>query len=70
MHAGAALGLSGLALAHALAQTLGGRYGLSHGAMNALTLSPALRFNEPAVSKAVARFGEALGTSEPAARVE
>ena len=37
--------LAGLALAHAIAQALGGRYGLPHGAMNALCLPPALRFN-------------------------
>jgi maleylacetate reductase len=70
MHAGAALGLSGLALAHSLAQALGGRYGLSHGAMNALTLAPALRFNAPAASDAIARFGEALGTADPPRRAE
>lgn len=70
MHAGAALGLSGLALAHALAQALGGRYGLPHGAMNALTLPPALRFNEPVVPEAIARFGDALGTRDPAGRAE
>src|SRR5712691_2998963 len=70
MHAGAALGLSGLALGHAIAQALGGRYGLPHGAMNALSLPPALRFNEPAVPEAVARFGEALETPDPSVRVE
>ena len=32
MHAGAALGKSMLALGHAMAQALGGRYGLPHGA--------------------------------------
>ena len=70
MHAGAALAFSGLALAHALAQALGGRYGLPHGAMNALSLPPALRFNEPAVPDAVSRFGEALGATQAAGRVE
>lgn len=58
-HAGAALGGSMLALGHALAQALGGRYGLPHGAMNALCLPPALRFNAEAVPEAVARFGAA-----------
>ena len=70
MHAGAALGLSGLALAHALAQALGGRYGLPHGAMNALTLAPTLRFNQPEVPEAIARFAAALGTTDPATRAE
>jgi len=68
--AGEALALSMLALGHALAQALGGRYGLPHGAMNALTLPPALRFNARVAPEAVARFGEALGTDDPAAWVE
>jgi maleylacetate reductase len=38
MHAGHALGLAGLGLAHAMAQALGGAYGIPHGAMNALCL--------------------------------
>ena len=50
-HAGAALGKSFLALGHALAQGLGGRYGVPHGALNALTLPPALRFNEPVAAR-------------------
>ena len=65
-----ALEQAGLALGHALAQALGGRYGLPQGAMNAICLPPALRFNEPAVPEAVARFGRALGDEDPAARVE
>ena len=70
MHAGMALGGSMLALGHAMAQALGGRYGLPHGAMNALALPAALRFNAGDVPEAVARFGQALGTDDPAARVE
>ena len=70
MEAGAALGGSMLALGHAMAQALGGRYGLPHGAMNALTLPAALRFNAEVAPNAVRRFGEALGTDDPAARVE
>jgi len=58
--AGEALGLAGLALAHAMAQALGGTYGLPHGAMNALTLAPALRYNAQVVPDAVARFGRAI----------
>jgi maleylacetate reductase len=45
-HAGHALALNGLALAHALAQVIGGRYGIAHGALNAVCLPAALRFNE------------------------
>jgi maleylacetate reductase len=62
--AGEALALAGLALAHAIAQALGGRYGLPHGAMNALALPPALRFNAKLAPDAVARFGAALGAPD------
>jgi maleylacetate reductase len=68
MHAGAALGGAGLGLGHAMAQALGGRYGIAHGAANALTLPPALRFNEPVAGAEIARFGQALGTEDPLAR--
>jgi maleylacetate reductase len=70
MHAGAALGSAGLGLGHAMAQALGGRYGLPHGALNALTLPAALRFNQPVAGDEIARFGEAMGTGDPIARVE
>jgi maleylacetate reductase len=61
MHSGMALGGSMLGLGHAMAQALGGRYGLPHGAMNALTLPGALRFNEEVAPEAVRRFREAVG---------
>ena len=70
MHAGAALASAGLGLAHAMAQALGGRYGLPHGAMNAITLPPVLGFNEPVASAEIARFAQALGTADPAGRVQ
>ncbi len=70
MHSGMALGGSMLALGHAMAQALGGRYGLRHGAMNALALPAALRFNAQVEPEAVRRFGDALGTEDPPARVE
>ena len=60
-HAGHALALNGLALAHAMAQALGGTYGLPHGAMNALCLPPTLDFNSRFVPVEVVRFGEAIG---------
>jgi maleylacetate reductase len=56
MHGGAALGGSGLALAHAMAQAVGGRYGLPHGTLNGICLPPALRWNERWAADAVARF--------------
>jgi alcohol dehydrogenase class IV len=60
-HAGAALGGAGLALGHAMAQAIGGRYGLPHGTLNGICLPPALRWNEQWAPAAVARFREALG---------
>jgi maleylacetate reductase len=70
-HAGAALGGSMLALAHAMAQAIGGWYGLPHGTLNGICLPPVLRFNTAYAPEAVARFGEAIGApTDPAARVE
>ena len=60
-HAGAALGGSGLALAHAMAQAVGGHYGLPHGTLNGICLPPELRGNAQWAPDAVARFREALG---------
>jgi maleylacetate reductase len=68
--AGEALGRSGLCLGHAMAQALGGRYGLPHGAMNALCLPPALRFNQQAVPGPITTFGKAIGSDDPAEKVE
>lgn len=68
--AGEALGRSGLCLGHAMAQALGGRYGIPHGAMNALCLPPALRFNEPVARQAIEDLGKSLGSDDPALRVE
>jgi alcohol dehydrogenase class IV len=56
-----ALAGSMLGIGHAMAQALGGRYGLPHGAMNALTLPAALRFNERVAPDAIRRFREAVG---------
>jgi maleylacetate reductase len=68
MHGGAALAAAGLGLGHAMAQALGGRYGVAHGAANALCLPPALRFNQSVVPEEIARFGQALGAADPSAR--
>jgi maleylacetate reductase len=70
MHAGAALAGAGLGLAHAMAQALGGRYGLPHGALNAISLPPALRFNQPVAGADIVRFGEAMATHDPVGRAE
>ncbi|HZC28166.1 MAG TPA: iron-containing alcohol dehydrogenase, partial [Gaiellaceae bacterium] len=68
MHAGMALGASMLALGHAMAQALGGRYGLPHGAMNAIVLPAALRYNADVAPDALERLGEAVG-GDPVERV-
>jgi len=68
--AGHALALAGLGLGHAMAQANGGRYGLPHGALNAICLPAALRFNEPVAGEEIARFADALGTDDPVARVQ
>ena len=68
--AGAALGKSALALGHAMAQALGGRFGLPHGALNAICLPAALRFNEPVAGAAISRLGEAMRTPDAIGRVE
>ena len=60
--AGEALAINGLYLAHAMAQAVGGTYGLAHGAMNALCLPPAMRFNAEVVPEAM--------TAVPVERVE
>jgi alcohol dehydrogenase class IV len=53
-----------------MAQAVGGRYGIPHGAANALCLPPALRFNESVAAAEIARFGEALGAPDAATRCE
>ena len=60
--AGQALAAHGFYLAHAMAQALGGRFGLPHGAMNAICLPPAMRFNAQVVPWAM--------TAVPVERVE
>lgn len=67
--AGEALASAGLGLGHAIAQALGGRFGLSHGVMNALALPLALRFNEPVAAKQIESFGDAMGTDDPVGKV-
>jgi maleylacetate reductase len=69
MHAGAAL-RAGMGVGHAMAQALGGRYGLPHGTMNAVCLPPALRFNREVAPDALARLGEAMQAPDPIQRVE
>jgi maleylacetate reductase len=51
--AGRSLAQRGLYLAHAMAQAVGGAYGLPHGAMNAICLPPAMGFNASVVPDAM-----------------
>jgi maleylacetate reductase len=60
MHGGMALGLSMLALGHAMAQAVGGTYGILHGAANAICLPAALEFNREVAPDAIRRLGEVL----------
>jgi maleylacetate reductase len=70
MLAGQGLGASFMGLGHAMAQAIGGRYGLAHGALNAITLPAALRFNEPVAAEAIERFGRAISATDAVARVQ
>jgi alcohol dehydrogenase class IV len=70
MHAGAAMAQAGLGLAHAMAQALGGFYGLPHGAANALCLPPALRFNAAVAGNEIGRLARAMGAEDAASRAE
>jgi maleylacetate reductase len=69
MHAGASL-RAGMGVAHAMAQALGGRYGVSHGSMNAVCLPPALRFNAEVAREPIAALGRAMGTDDAAGRAQ
>jgi maleylacetate reductase len=69
MHSGAAL-RAGMGVGHAMAQALGGAYGLPHGTMNAVCLPSALRFNREVVPDAIARLGDAMQASDAIQRVE
>ena len=69
-NAGAALASAGLGLAHAMAQALGGRYGIAHGSANALCLPPALRFNADVAKRELAALARALGAREASERAE
>ncbi len=68
MHAGAAL-TAGMGLGHAMAQALGGRYGLAHGTMNAVCLPPALGYNQDAAADEIERLGGAMGHADAIERV-
>jgi alcohol dehydrogenase class IV len=58
-----------MGLGHAMAQALGGRYGLPHGTMNAVCLPPALRYNREVAADGIARLAQAMGVGDATARV-
>jgi maleylacetate reductase len=64
-----ALAESGVCLAHAMAQGIGGRYGVPQGSANAVCLPAALRFNAEAVPEAVERLATALRTDDAPSRI-
>jgi maleylacetate reductase len=70
MRAAMALADSGLCLGHAMAQALGGRYGVAHGGANAICLAPALRFNADAAPEALETLARAMATEDAVAKVE
>lgn len=69
MHAGSAL-RAGMGLGHAIAQALGGKLGLPHGAMSAISLPLALDFNRQTVPEAIARLAEAMESPDPITRCQ
>jgi alcohol dehydrogenase class IV len=68
MHAGSAL-RAGMGIGHAMAQALGGHFGLAHGTMNAICLPHALRFNLPVASGPIGSLAAAMGTDDAIERV-
>ena len=61
--AGMAFSQAGLGLCHALAHSLGGRYHLPHGRLNAILLPEVMTFNCAAVQEKYARLARLAGQS-------
>ena len=53
-----------------MAQAVGGAYGLPHGAMNAICVPAAMRFNAEVAAEELARFAEAMRAADGIARFE
>jgi maleylacetate reductase len=62
--AGSALAMSDMALHHAISHVLGGSFGLSHGAVNAVMLPHVVAFNEQDARESVARVARILGSDD------
>jgi alcohol dehydrogenase len=65
--AGAAMASTGLGLCHAIGHSLGGRFGIAHGAALSLVLPQVLRFNLAACQDRLADVAFALGAGDTAA---
>jgi alcohol dehydrogenase class IV len=63
---GTCLGSVGMSLHHKLCHTLGGSFDLPHAETHAIVLPHALRYNAPAVPRAIAALAGALGHPDPA----
>lgn len=63
---GTCLGSVGMSLHHKLCHTLGGTFDLPHAETHTIVLPHALRYNAPAVPKAMAVLAEALDAADPA----
>ncbi|HEX5095283.1 MAG TPA: maleylacetate reductase [Acidimicrobiia bacterium] len=64
--AGTVIASVGVGVHHRTCHVLGGSYGLAHAASNAVILPHAIAYNAPAVPDLVARWRDAMGTSDPA----
>jgi alcohol dehydrogenase len=58
--AGFAFGNADVAAVHCLSETLGGRYNLPHGLLNAVLLAPVLRHNFPAIEAKLSSLADDL----------
>jgi alcohol dehydrogenase class IV len=63
---GLTYGNSWLGIGHSVCHSLGGRYGLSHGAANAVMVRHSLRFNLEAAKTRIAEAARAVGVSSAA----
>jgi alcohol dehydrogenase class IV len=63
---GLTYGNSWLGIGHSVCHSLGGRYGLSHGAANAVMVRQSLRFNLEAAKSRIAEAARAVGVSTAA----
>lgn len=63
---GLLVAMVGIGLHHKICHVLGGRFGLPHGASNAIILSQVIAFNAPAMPEAIRRMAEAMDAADPA----